>query len=364
MKNLVKPNILSVKNYVPGKPIEEVRRELGLKNVIKLASNENCFGPSPMAIAAVRKALKTVNRYPDGASFYLRKKLAEYLKVGEDNLIFGNGSDESICQVVRTFVSDGDEVVIARPTFLIYEIAAHLQNAKIKTVPLTREFKYDLKQMKKEITARTKLVIIANPDNPTGTYVTKNELDEFFKGLPEKIVVFLDEAYFEFANYSFKDYPNGLNYLSDRRIILARTFSKIYGLAGLRIGYAVSNPEIVSCMERVREPFNVNILAQAAALAALDDKVFLKKTLVHVERERKFLYSAFSKMGLGYVRSATNFIMVNTFKDCKAVFNGLLKEGVIVRDMKAWGLDTYIRVTVGTRKENVKFIEALKKIGV
>jgi len=226
MKNLVKPNILNVKNYVPGKPIEEVERELGLKNVIKLASNENCFGPSPMALDAIRKVLRNINRYPDSASFYLRKKLSEFLGVSGNNLIFGNGSDEIICMAVKTFVSDGDEVVIAKPTFLIYEIASQLQNAKIKLVPMTGEFKYDLKEMKKAITSKTKLVFIANPDNPTGTYVTKKELDEFLSGLSEKLIVFLDEAYFEFANYSFKDYPNGLDYLNNPRIIIARTFSK------------------------------------------------------------------------------------------------------------------------------------------
>ncbi len=362
MKNLVKPNILNVKNYVPGKPIEEVQRELGLKNVIKLASNENCFGPSPMAIVAISKALRNINRYPDSASFYLRKKLSGSLGVSGSSLIFGNGSDEVICMAVKAFVSDGDEVVIAKPTFPIYEIASQLQNAKIRLVPMTREFKYDLGRMKKAITPNTKIVFIANPDNPTGTYVTKKELDEFLHGLPRDMIVFLDEAYFEFANYSFRDYPNGMDYLKRPGVIVARTFSKVYGLAGLRIGYGISSPEIISYMERTREPFNINILAQAGALAALDDKAFLEKTISHVEMEREFLYSAFRKMGLEYVRSATNFIIVNVGKDCKVLFNDLLKEGVIVRDMKAWGLDSYIRVTVGTKPENRKFITALKKV--
>ncbi len=362
MKNLVKPNILSVKSYVPGKPIEEVERELGIKNVIKLASNENCFGPSPLAVAAIRKALRKINRYPDSASFYLKKKLAGILGVAENSLIFGNGSDEIITLVVKTFLGEGDEVVIARPTFLIYEIAAHLQNAKIKIVPMNKEFKYDLKEMKKAITPNTKLVIIANPDNPTGTYVTKKEFDEFLSGLPEKLLIFLDEAYFEFAKYSFKDYPDGLDYIKNPRVILARTFSKAYGLAGLRIGYGISSTEIISYMERLREPFNINLLAQAAALAALDDKAFLKKTIYHVETQREFLYSALRKMGLEYVRSATNFIIVNVGKDCKTVFNDLLKEGIIVRDMKAWGMDSFIRVTIGTKTENRRFAEALGKV--
>ena len=362
MKNVVRPNLLSVKNYVPGKPIEEVERELGLRNVIKLASNENCFGPSPMALAAIRRALKGINRYPDANNYYLKKKLGALLGVSENSLIFGNGSDEVICMAVRAFVGDGDEVVIAKPTFLIYEIASQVHNAVIKFVPLTKDLRHDLKAMKRAITAKTKLVFIANPDNPTGTYVTRKGLDEFMQGLPEKLIIFLDEAYFEFANRSFKDYPNGMDYLKRPGVIVSRSFSKVYGLAGLRIGYGISNPEVINYMERVREPFNINILAQAGAIAALDDKLFLKKTILHVEMEREFLYSAFRKMGLEYVRSATNFVIVNVGKDCKAVFNALLKEGVIVRDMKAWGLDTFIRVTVGTKTENRKFVTALKKV--
>ena len=361
MRTTVRPNILNVKNYIPGKPIEEVERELGLKNVIKLASNENCFGPSPMATSAIRKALKNINRYPDSSSFYLKNKLANLLGIGGNNLILGNGSDEVICMAVRTFAGEGDEVIIARPTFLIYEIASQVQNAGIKFVPLTSDFRYDLIQMKKAITPKTRIVFIANPDNPTGTYVTRKELDEFFRDLPEKVMVFLDEAYFEFAAHSFKDYPNGIDYISRPNIIVARSFSKVYGLAGLRIGYGISNPEVISYMERTREPFNINILAQAGALAALDDEAFLKKTIAHVEMEREILYAALRKMGLEYVRSATNFVIINVGKDCKDIFNALLKEGVIVRDMKAWGLDTFIRVTIGTKAENRKFVAALKR---
>jgi len=362
MRSKVRPNILNVRQYVPGKPIEEVQRELGLKEVIKLASNENCMGPSPKAMEAVRKSLKDVNRYPDASSFYLRKKLAKFLGVDEASLIFGNGSDEVIGMAIRTFVGSGDEVVIAKPTFLIYEIISQIQNAQIKFVPLARDLRHDLNAMKDAITEKTKVVFIANPDNPTGTYVTKAELDNFFKNLPEKVIVFLDEAYFEFANYGFKDYPNGLDYLDRPGVIVARSFSKAYGLAGLRLGCGISDPEVIGYMERTREPFNVNLLAQAAGAAAIDDKAFLKKTLSHVDKEKEFLYSAFRKMKLDYVKSATNFILVDTGMDCKKVFNELLKRGVIVRDMKVWGLDTYIRVTVGTRSEDEKFVGSLKRV--
>ena len=362
MENIIKKNILNIKHYVPGKPIEEVRREFKLDDVIKLASNENCFGPSPKAVKAIRKSLGAINRYPDASSFYLKKRMARFLKVNEDNLIFGNGSDEIIGIAVRTFVNDGDEVVIAKPTFLIYEIASQLHNASIKSVPLTKGFKYDLGAMKDAISDKTKIVFIANPDNPTGTYVTKDELDRFFKGLPDKVVVFLDEAYFEFARSSYKDYPNGLDYLERPNVIVSRSFSKIYGLAGLRIGYGIASPVIISYMERVRDPFNVNLLAQTAAMSALDDKAFVKKTLVHVDKEKEKLYSAFRSMGLKYIESATNFILVDVREDCKTVFNKLLKEGVIVRDMKAWGLDTFIRITIGTSEENKRFVKALEKV--
>jgi len=362
MRNRVRQNILDVRQYVPGKPIEEVQRELGLKEVIKLASNENCLGPSPKALEAIRKSLGSINRYPDASSFYLRKKLAKSRGVEEASLIFGNGSDEIICMAVRTFVEPGDEVIIAKPTFLIYEIVSQVQDARIKFVGLAGDLKHDLKGMKEAVTDKTKIVFIANPDNPTGTYVTKKELEAFLDGLPDKVIVFLDEAYFEFANYMYKDYPNGMEYLDRPGVIVARSFSKAYGLAGLRIGYGISTPEVIGYMERTREPFNVNLLAQEAAIAALDDKAFLKKTLEHVAKEKEFLYSQLRKAGLDYVESATNFMLIDVKSDCKAVFNALLRKGVIVRDMKAWGMDNFIRVTVGTRAENKKFIKALKDI--
>ncbi|MBI4974938.1 MAG: histidinol-phosphate transaminase [Candidatus Omnitrophica bacterium] len=359
---MVRQNILNVKPYVPGKPIEEVQRELGLKDVIKLASNENCLGPSPKALDAVRKSLKDINRYPDSSSFYLKKRLAKFLGVREDELIIGNGSDEIIVLAVKTFVNPPDEVVIAKPTFLIYEIASQVQDARIRNVSLTRDYKYDLKEMRKAVNDATKLVFIANPDNPTGTYVTKKALDDFFSSIPDDVIVFLDEAYYEFAKVSFKDYPNGLDYLNRENVIISRSFSKAYGLAALRVGYGISNAKFINYMERTREPFNVNLLAQAAAAAALDDKAFLKRTLRHVEKEKKFLYDAFDRSNLEYVASATNFILVNVKKDCVKVFDALLEKGVIVRDMKAWGLDSFIRVTIGTHEENRKFVEGLKKV--
>ena len=252
-------------------------------------------------------------------------------------------------------------MLIARPTFLIYEIASQISNTEMDFVPLSSDLRYDLKAMKRAITPKTKMIFIANPDNPTGTYVTNKELGEFIESVPKNIMILLDEAYFEFANHSFRNYPNGLGYIDKPNVIVTRSFSKVYGLAGLRIGYGVADPETVGYMERVRDPFNVNMLAQAGALAALDDSAFLKKTLSYVAKEKELLYKAFDRMGLKYVESATNFILVDVKKDCKEVFDALLKKGVIVRDMKAWGINTSIRVTIGTKDENKVFLKALKE---
>jgi len=352
-------SILNIKPYTPGKPIEEVKREMGLKEVIKMASNENPLGPSPKAVDSIKKYLSNINRYPEGGCFYLRQALSKRLKVKPEQLIFGNGSDELIVLCLRAFINEGDEVVVATPTFLIYEIASKIQGAKIKTVP-TKYFKYDLKAMKKAVTKDTKLVFISNPDNPNSTYVTKYELEAFLNGLPDGVLVFIDEAYFDFV--AEKDYPNGIDYVSRGNVIVTRSFSKSYGLAGLRIGYGVSSPEIIKYMESVREPFNVNSIAQVGALAALKDKKFLSKTKKLIQKGRKFLYSEFKKLGLRYIPSVTNFVLFEVGSNASEVCRALLKKGIIVRDMKAWGLDTFIRVTAGKDKENKRFIKELRGI--
>lgn len=356
---LPRKSILNIKPYKPGKPITEVKRELGLRDVIKMASNENPLGPSPKALAAIKRYLPDLNRYPESGCFYLRQALSKRLKVKPEQLIVGNGSDELIVLALRAFVDEGDEVVIATPTFLIYEIVSKIQGAKIKKVP-TRYFKYNLKAMKYAVTKNTKMLFIANPDNPNGTYVTKYELEEFLKDLPESMIVFIDEAYFDFV--AEKDYPNGLNYITKNNIIVTRSFSKSYGLAGLRIGYGISRPEIIRCMDSVREPFNVNSMAQIAAIAALKDRAFLSKTKKVTEKGRRFLYGEFKEMGLRYIPSVTNFVLFEVGKDATEVYKRLLKKGVIVRSMKAWDMDTFIRVTVGKEKENKRFIKELKKI--
>ncbi len=356
---LPRKSILDIKPYKPGKPIEEVKREMGLKDVIKMASNENPLGPSPKALEAVKKCLNNIHRYPEGDCFYLRQALSKRLSIKPEQIIFGNGSDELIVLALRAFVNEGDEVVVATPTFLIYEIASKIQGAKVRSVP-TRYFKYDLKAMKEAINKNTRMIFIANPDNPNGTYVTKYELENFLDGLPEDIMVFIDEAYFDFVEE--KDYPDGMEYISKYNVASSRSFSKSYGLAGLRLGYAVSSPGIIKYMESVREPFNVNSLAQAAGIGALKDKGFLSKVKKAVWDGKKYLYSEFKDLGLRYVPSVTNFILFEAGSRAGEISDKLLKKGVIVRDMKGWGLDNFIRVTVGTEKENKRFIRELKKI--
>ncbi|MFH1778064.1 MAG: histidinol-phosphate transaminase [Candidatus Omnitrophota bacterium] len=360
MINLANRHILDLKTYQPGKPIEEVKRQLKLKRVIKLASNENSFGVSKKAIRAVKKALPRVNFYPDSNCFYLREKLAKKLNLRGENLIFGNGSDEIILMALRAFVAPGEEVIVARPTFLIYEQASKVAGAKVITVPM-RGFRYDLKKMKEKITSKTKMIFIANPDNPTGSYVTKTEVNNFFKGLPRHVLVYFDEAYYEFA--ANIDYPQTQRLIKTiSNIIITRSFSKAYGLSGLRIGYGIAPELIISTLNKVREPFNVNSLAQVAAQAALDDQDFIRKTLKLTKIGRRFLCAAFKELGLFYVPSAANFVLVNVGRDSTKIYNALLNKGIIVRDMKPWGLERFIRVTIGQEKQNKYFVRVLREV--
>lgn len=357
--SLIRKNILNISAYIAGKPIEETRRELKLKEVIKLASNENPLGPSPKALAAIRRGLSTINRYPDSRGFYLKKKLSGYLKVKPSNIVLGNGSDDLIDIAVKTFVEEDENIVTADATFLEYEIISRINNRKIITVPL-KSFKYDLEAIKRKIDKKTKLIFIANPNNPTGTYVNKYEIEDFMKDLPNNTVVVLDEAYDTFIDAD--DFPQSLSYLDKKNIVILKTFSKAFGLAGLRMGYAITNPEFASYMEKVRQPFNVNSLAQAAAIAALDDEAFLRNTKKAVLEGKEYLYTALTKLGVTYVPSAANFILINAGCDSLAAFKKILKYGVIVRDMKQYGLNNFIRVTIGTKSENERFIKVLKKV--
>ncbi|MFA5095940.1 MAG: histidinol-phosphate transaminase [Candidatus Omnitrophota bacterium] len=359
MKELVRKNIFKVSHYTPGKPIEETKRQLGLRDVIKLASNENPLGASPRAVKAVRKAAAGINRYPDSQGFYLKKRLARLLNVSASGIVLGNGSDELIDIIIKTFVENDESIITADTSFLEYEIISAVNDRKFIKVPL-RYFKYDLESIKKRIDRKTKLVFIANPNNPTGTYVTRYELADFMAGLPDTCLVVLDEAYDAFIDVN--DFPDTRENFRNKRIITLKTFSKSYGLAGLRLGYAVADPELASYMERVRQPFNINILAQEGGLAALDDREFLRKSRKAVLEGKAYLYDNLKKLGLAYVPSVANFILIDVEQDCAEFFNKMLKFGVIVRDMKQYGLKNFIRVTIGTKKENERFVRVLKKI--
>jgi histidinol-phosphate aminotransferase len=359
MEELVRKNILNIKPYVAGKPIEEIRRQLGLKEIIKLASNENPLGPSPKAIEAIKKNLSKANRYPDSQGYYLKKKLGRYLNVRPANIILGNGSDELIDIIIKTFVKEDENIITADATFLEYEIISRTNDRRIITVPL-RYFKYDLEAIKKKIDKNTKLIFISNPNNPTGTYVTKYEFQDFIRGLPENVLVVMDEAYDAFIDVD--DFPPGLNYIKNKNVIVLKTFSKAYGLAGLRIGYAVGDAELISYMEKARQPFNVNSLAQAGAAAALDDRKFLDKTRKTVLAGKDYLYDCLTQLGVVYVPTVANFILIDTGRDGVGVFRIMLRYGVIVRDMAQYGLKNFIRVTIGTKRENERFIKVFRKV--
>jgi len=357
--SMIRKHLLRVNPYEAGKPIDEIKRQLKLNEVIKLASNENPLGPSPKAMEAVRRKLSTVNRYPDSGGYYLRKKLARFFNLEPANIILGNGSDELIDIIIKTFVEDDEHILTADLTFLEYKIVSFVNGRAVVTVPL-KYFKYDLDAIKKRITQKTKLVFIANPNNPTGTYVTQYEIEEFLKGLPENLLVVLDEAYDAFIDVD--DFPNSLSYIRRKNVLVLKTFSKTYGLAGLRIGYCLGDLKFVSCLERARQPFNVNSLAQEAAIAALDDRKFLNKTRALILEGKEYLYENLTQLGMAYVPSVANFILIDTGRDGFALFKEMLRYGVIVRDMRQYGLKNFIRVTIGTKKENIRFIKVFKKI--
>lgn len=359
LKLQVSENIESIVPYPPGKPIEELERELGIKGSIKLASNENPLGPSPKACEAVQKALKDLHRYPDGSCYYLKEKLSAILGVSQENLIFGNGSNEIIELLIRAFLKEGDEVVMADPSFAVYPIVVKCVGAKAVNVPL-KDMRHDLKAMASLVNKNTRLVFIANPNNPTGTIVTSSEFDEFMSEIPEGVIVCVDEAYVEFVRS--KDFPGAIGYVkAGRPVLVLRTFSKVYGLAGLRVGYGVAHPDLIGYMNRVRQPFNVNSLAQIAAMAALEDKEHLKNTIDNNISGLEYLYKEVTALGFEYVPTEANFFLIKV-GDGKGVYDALLRKGVIVRPMASYGLPEYIRVTVGLPQENKRFMDTFAEV--
>lgn len=362
MKKIVRDNIEKLAVYQPGKPIEEVQRELDLEEIVKLASNENPLGPSPRAVEAIKKAALNVNLYPDGSCFRLRHALADFLGVDADMVMVGNGSNEIIQLLSLTCLNPGDETIMPIPSFPRYEPLTRLMNGiphEVKLKDFADGFKMDLPAMAACINKKTKIIYICNPNNPTGVIASQKEMDDFMAKVPSDVLVVFDEAYFEYVDD--EEYPNGLDYLAaGHNVIVLRTFSKIYGLAGLRVGYGVGRPDVIAYLNRVREPFNVNAVAQEAALAALEDEEYVQKVREVNRRGKEYLYFGFDRLGLKYVPTQANFIFVNVERDEKEIFEKLLRKGIIVRG--GFGYQTWLRVTVGTPEQNKALLFALEEV--
>lgn len=353
--------ILRLKPYVPGKPIEEVQREYGLTDIIKLASNENPLGPSPKAVEAMKKACEKVALYPDGNCFALRNAVAEHIGVQPDYLSFGTGSDELIREIGTAFLEEGDCVVQGDPTFSQYEGAATVNNCECCLANLKDGYYYDVDAILGCINERTKLVFIANPNNPTGAMMNQSEVERLIAGMPSRAILILDEAYYEYIERP--DYPNALQWvLEGKNVISLRTFSKIHGLAGLRLGYAIARPELIGYIERVRLPFNVSSIAQVAAIASLSDPGHIERSRKVNSEGKQYFYKEFRRMGLSFAESEANFVWVDLGRDSKEVFHELLKKGVIIRTGDIFGWPTHARVTIGTAEENSRFIKALEEV--
>ncbi len=358
MKPLVTESIEALRPYSAGKPLEELARERGVTSAIKLASNENPLGPSPLALEAISRAATLVHRYPDANAYVLRQRLARHLGVMADEIVFGNGSNELIELVLRTFATGEHHVVYAHPSFVVYEMACACQGLASTSVAL-REQTHDLDAMLAAVRPNTRVVFIANPNNPTGTYVSRDALAAFLSALPKEVIAVVDEAYFEYA--TAPDYPDALS-LRDlhERLIVLRTFSKAYGLAGLRIGYAVAPPHLCDYMNRVRAPFNANSLAQAAAVAALDDAAHLERCRRENTQERTRVSQAISELGLTVVPSEANFVLVDFGAAAEPWFEELLNLGVVTRPVGP--LPTALRISIGTPEENTRLLRALREV--
>ncbi len=357
---LAQPGILGLQPYQPGKPVEELERELGITDAVKLASNENPRGLSPRVKAALAAAEGELPRYPDGSAYLLKRSLEERLGVEQSRLTVGNGSNDVLELLGRVFLGPETEVIVSQHAFVVYPLVTRSLGASLIEIP-ARDYGQDLEATLEAVTDLTRMIFIANPNNPTGTWVPRSILTAFLDKVRKDIIVVLDEAYFEYVQEP--DYPNGLE-LIDRyeNLVITRTFSKAYGLAGLRIGYAVSHPEIADLMNRVRQPFNVNSMSLAAALVALDDQDYVTETVRLNNEGLAFMTAACDEMGLGYIPSVGNFLTIDVGGDALPVYDALLREGVIVRPIGVYGLPNHLRVTIGLAEENTRCVEALRKV--
>ncbi len=350
----------AIKPYEAGKPLKEFQREYQLDHVVKLASNENALGFSPKVTEAVVQNLSGMNRYPEPIAHDLCRKLSEKFQVSTDNLVIGNGSDDIIALLAHGYLNPGDEALMPLPSFLMYEISVRTAKGCPVMVPL-KDFTTNLDGLVEKLSSKTRLIFITNPFNPTGSVITRDEFADFLKKIPDDVIIVVDEAYIEFVRdkqvFDSLEHP-----LADPRIVTLRTFSKAYGLAGFRVGYGIMDARIAQTLNRIRQPFNVNGLAQAAATAAIDDDQFLKKSVAATHQGLDYLYAELGTMGIPTLPTQANFLMLDVRTDATAVFQKMLHLGVIVRSMKSYGFDTFLRVNTGTPEENQLFIQALKQV--
>ncbi len=361
MSKTVRPQrgLDAVRPYVPGKPIEEVMREQGIDDVVKLASNENPLGVSPKALAAMREALEHVNLYPDSASHDLRSAIAERFGLSIDRVAVGGGADDLILELAMAYLEDDDEVVISRSSFPVYDIYVAAMRAKLVKTPLAPGYRIDLSAMADAITDRTKIVVVCNPNNPTGTIVTADELDPFVRSVPEDVLIVVDEAYVEMVDSDA--FPDAMAYVRDGRpnVLVLRTFSKVYGLAGIRLGYAFGAPGTIAALHRVKNIFNVSVVAQAAGIAALQDDGFVQESVRANAAGRRYLCREFDRLRLEHAESHTNFVLVRIGSDVGRVYERLLERGIIVRPCAQYDLPEFLRISIGTPPQNERLIEEL-----
>ena len=357
-ESLANEHILGIAPYEPGKPVEELERELGIHDAVKLASNENPLPPSDRVQQAIVGALAQLNRYPDGSGFYLRQAIAKKYGFTPDQIVLGNGSNDLIELVVRSFMRPGDEAVVPHPSFVVYPMIVQAVGG-IRVMVMLRDYRLDLEAMARAITPHTKVVFVANPNNPTATIVTADEVEHFMSRVPERTIVVFDEAYIEFA--LGPDFPDTLSLIRQgRKVVVLRTLSKAASLAGLRVGYAIADADAIALMNRIRQPFNVNSLAQVAALAALHDDTHVVECVRMIEAGKAYLADEFRTLGLKAVPSRANFILVDVGRSAADIYQKLLHEGVIVRPMTPFGMETALRISIGTPEENRRLVKGLR----